>query len=129
MINVEDLTSFVEKVSVGEPLPFEHARLIRCPTLDESRLVEVVSHRLSSTMNTQIWLHKIISTPNSVDLLGNYPVLVHPMNNASQNMGHDSSSSTYVKSGTEKERGSFCCSDLFEFEIPDSLDIAHSFDL
>ncbi|TKY66906.1 Transcription factor MYB32 [Spatholobus suberectus] len=75
---------------------------------------------------------------NQVDLLGN-PALVQSLNNANQNMGYDSvlptpvsspnqlnSSSTYVRSGTEEERDSFC-SDLFEFEIPEGLDIADIF--
>ena len=67
-------------------------------------------------------------------------LLVHSLYNAkNQNMGCDSvmrtpvsspnrlnSSSNYVKSGTEEERESFC-SDLFEFEIPESLDFADIF--
>ncbi|XP_020215382.1 transcription factor MYB41 [Cajanus cajan] len=67
----------------------------------------------------------LVLQQNQVGLLGNYPALVHSMNNASQNMGFDSSS-TYVKRGVEEEKDSFC-GDLFEFEIPESFDIGDIF--
>ncbi|KAJ1395857.1 SANT/Myb domain [Sesbania bispinosa] len=69
------------------------------------------------------------------DLLENAE-LVHCLNDVNQNMGYESvlstplstptrlnSSSTYVNSSTEEERDTFC-SDLFKFEIPESLDIS-----
>lgn len=74
----------------------------------------------------------LVLQQNQVDLLGNQ-ALVHSQNDANQNMGYDSvlsspnhlnnSSSTYVNSSTEEERDSYC-SDLFNFEIPESLDIS-----
>ena len=69
---------------------------------------------------------------NQVGLLGNQALVQSLNNNANQNLGYDSvlsspnqlnSSSTYVNSSTEEERDSFC-SDLFKFEIPESLDIS-----
>ncbi|KAJ1434629.1 SANT/Myb domain [Sesbania bispinosa] len=69
------------------------------------------------------------------DLLQNAE-LVHCLNDVNQNMSYESvlstplstptrlnSSSTYVNSSTEEERDTFC-SDLFKFEIPESLDIS-----
>lgn len=66
-----------------------------------------------------------------------YAELAHCLNNENQNMGYESvlstplstptltplnSSSTYVNSSTEEERDTYC-SDIFKFEIPESLDI------
>ncbi|KAG4967660.1 hypothetical protein JHK87_033311 [Glycine soja] len=76
----------------------------------------------------------LVLQQNQVGLSGNHDALVHSLNNANQNMECDSvlptpvsspnrlnSSSNYVRSGTDEERDSFF-SDLFEFEIPESLD-------
>ncbi|KAK7263603.1 hypothetical protein RJT34_31196 [Clitoria ternatea] len=71
---------------------------------------------------------------NQVGLFGDM-AFVHSLNNANQNMGHDSvpptpkelnSSSIYVNCGTEEERDSYC-SDLFNFEIPETLNIGDIF--
>ncbi|TKY48811.1 Transcription factor MYB39 [Spatholobus suberectus] len=77
----------------------------------------------------------LIPQLNQVDLLQD-PELVHYLNNANQNIGYESvlstplstptplnSSSTYVNSGTEEERDTYC-SDVFKLEIPESLDIS-----
>ncbi|XP_061346770.1 transcription factor MYB41-like [Gastrolobium bilobum] len=75
-----------------------------------------------------------ISQQNQVDLLQN-PELVHCINDAYQNIGYESvlstpistptplnSSSTYVNSSTEEERDTYC-SNVFNLEIPESLNI------
>ena len=79
----------------------------------------------------------LISLQNQADFLGDLD-FVQSLNNMDQNLGYDSvlstplssssqtpldSSSTYVNSGIDLERDSYC-SDLFKFEIPESLDIS-----
>ncbi|BAT90208.1 hypothetical protein LR48_Vigan08g122700 [Vigna angularis] len=80
----------------------------------------------------------LVLQQNQVDLLGNH-VFAHSMKNAELKKGYDSamptpesspnqlnSSSNYLRSGREEEKNSFC-SDLFEFDIPEGLDIADIF--
>ncbi|KAG5033312.1 hypothetical protein JHK82_016876 [Glycine max] len=106
----------------------------------EGFLGTVTNLSCSSSPSGDDKINLVLQQKNQVDLLGNHDVLVHSLYNAkNQNMGCDSvmrtpvsspnrlnSSSNYVKSGTEEERESFC-SDLFEFEIPESLDFADIF--
>ncbi|CAL0328971.1 unnamed protein product [Lupinus luteus] len=78
----------------------------------------------------------IVLQQNQVeDLLGNDQVLVHQsVNNANKSIGYDSvlsspnhmnnSSSTYVSSSTNEEEKDSYCSELFNFEIPENLDIS-----
>ncbi|RDX96048.1 Transcription factor MYB102, partial [Mucuna pruriens] len=90
---------------------------------------------MSSTPSSE----NLVLQQNQVDLVGNYyPDLEHFLNNANQNMGYDSvlptpvssphrlnSLSAYVRNGAEEETESY--HDLFEFEIPQSLDMADIF--
>ncbi|XP_061336790.1 transcription factor MYB41-like [Gastrolobium bilobum] len=94
---------------------------------------------LNSTPNNSYLGENLFLQQNQVDLLEN-PALNHSLNNANQNMSYDSvlptplsspnqlnsSLSTHVHSNTEEERDSYC-SDLFKFEIPESLEISDFF--
>ncbi|OIV99224.1 hypothetical protein TanjilG_06529 [Lupinus angustifolius] len=95
--------------------------------------------RCSSSLQNSIPTYldeNIVLQQNQVEeLLGNDQVLVHQsVNNANKIIGYDSvlsspnhlnnSSSTYVSSSTNEEERDSYCSELFNFEIPENLDIS-----
>ncbi|KAE9620665.1 hypothetical protein Lal_00019525 [Lupinus albus] len=96
--------------------------------------------RCSSSLQNSIPTYldeNIVLQQNQVEeLLGNKQVLVHQsVNNANKSIGYDdsvlsspnhlnNSSSTYVSSSTTEEERDSYCSELFNFEIPQNLDIS-----
>jgi len=108
--------------------------------LDITQLQSVAMENFSCS-NSPSGDENLVLQQNQVDLLGNYNhVLVHSLKNEEQKKGYDSamptpesssnqlnSSSNYLRSGTEEEKNDFCNSDLFEFDIPEGLDIADIF--
>ncbi|CAL0303922.1 unnamed protein product [Lupinus luteus] len=93
------------------------------------------SSSLQNTIPTYLGENFVLQQNQVDDLIGKDQTLVQCLSNANEKLGYDSvisspnhlnnnSSSTYVNSSTgEEERDSYC-SDLFNFEIPDNLDIS-----
>ncbi|ESW04616.1 hypothetical protein PHAVU_011G110500 [Phaseolus vulgaris] len=123
---------------VAQPLDITQLQM---PTHTNTTSVEGFSgtmENFSCSNSSSAADENLVLQPNQVDLLGHH-VLVHSLKNAYQNKGYDlviptpesspnqlNASSNSLRSGNEEEKNSFC-SDLFEFEIPEGLDIADIF--
>ncbi|KAJ7981381.1 MYB transcription factor [Quillaja saponaria] len=127
---VSDQLQNHHQLNVDQGLSSNMTSAFSCPNAQENSTIP--SYNLAQNLN-------FVSQPNFTDdqlLLQGNPNFQSLNNNTNQNLGYDSvlstplsspaplnSSSTYVNSSNEDERDSYC-SDLFKFEIPESLDIA-----